>query len=849
MGFIFRMVFREMRTSWRRFIFFFFCIAVGVSSIVVLRSLIQSVRTSLTAEAKTLTGADVLIQTQQPWTAEGRKIIEQTLEGVGILEKMESIDLTTMVRSADEWKTLTTVVELRGVQSGFPIHGDVVLESGQVYFHGMLNESGALVRPELLTHLGIDVGDKIIIGATKFTIRGVILSEPGSRLGAFSLGPRVLIGYKELNETGLVSMASRARREIALKIPEEKIATLMQQLKRNLRNEYVNVRSYRTAEDRVTETLLKAENYLSLVGFVVVILGGIGVWSVTRVFVHQKIKSIAILKCLGATTKQILATYLMQVTVLGLGGSLLGVIMAAGTLVAIPERLTHEVALATGLGEVSLGLTTSAVMQGIAVGVMVSVLFSVVPLFEVRQIKPFLLLRWDLISSRSGLDWTRLGVTVLVAFMLVALASWQAASLEVGFYVCSGFVGITMALHLAAVGVSRSLRPLSLMSWFPLRQAVKNLCGPQSQTRMVLLVVGLGSFSIIGIRAVQVNLLQELALEVREDSPDMFLIDVQGDQVVGVRETISAQSQNKVPKFIPILRARVVGVRGRELSVDGFEEVRRLGSLAREYTITYRDRLEANERIIDGEFWGESSAASPEVSVEASLERRFGIHVGDTMRFDVLGRIVTAKVTSIREVDWDDSRSGGFMFLFRPGVFNDAPHTFVGLLKGPSELDERASLQRALVESFPNVSVIDGLSILKTVKRVIDYVALAISIVGIVALLSGVLILVGSIAVTKFKRLYEVAILKTLGATTRMIMKVLVIEYGLLGTLAGIIGAVGALILSWVLSTYVFEIRWYIESLQILAGIILTVMVVGLVGVLSNFDVLMDRPLATLRTE
>ena len=288
---------------------------------------------------------------------------------------------------------------------------------------------------------------------------------------------------------------------------------------------------------------------------------------------------------------------------------------------------------------------------------------------------------------------------------------------------------------------------------------------------------------------------------------------------------------------------------GRELNVDGVDEVRRLGSLGREYTVTYRDHLEANERVIDGRFWNRARTSEAEVSIEASLRNRFGIQIGDTVRFDVLGRPVSATVSSVRAVEWDDSRSGGFMFLFRRGTFDDAPHTFIALLKGPPEVDARARLQHDLVSRFPNVSIIDGLEVLRTVRRVLDYVTLAISIVGGIALFSGVLILVGSVAMTKFQRLYETAILKTLGVTTKTITAMIVLEYGVLGTLAGAIGAMGALMLSWVLSRYLFEITWHALPGQKLAGIVLTAVAVCVVGVVSSLDVLRKRPLATLRAE
>ena len=235
------------------------------------------------------------------------------------------------------------MVELRGVQDGFPFYGTMGLQSG-AYSHDLLRNRGALVRPELLAQLSIAVGDRIVIGGQPFTIRGVILQEPGRRAGAFSLGSRVMVDYDDLMRTGLLSFGSRGSYQILLRVPEADVESVARDLRQS-RDHFVNVRSFRSTEDQIGEDMQRAENYLSLVGFVIVVLGGIGVWSVTRVFVRQKIRSVAILKCLGATTRQVLATYVLQVLLLGLRGSAMGVALAAIALSAIPKSVTARSAM------------------------------------------------------------------------------------------------------------------------------------------------------------------------------------------------------------------------------------------------------------------------------------------------------------------------------------------------------------------------------------------------------------------------------------------------------------------------------------------------------------------------
>jgi putative ABC transport system permease protein len=845
MRFVLRMAARETRSSWRRLLFFFICIAVGVAAIVALRSVIQNVREVFSREAKSLIAADVLISTNREWTPKAREAIDRLLADAGATARTDTIETPTMVRPADGSKLVARMVELRAVQAAFPLYGAVDLAGGQPYSHALLEGHGALVRPELLTALDLKVGDRLVIGQATFTIRGVIAKEPGRGAGQFNLGPRVLVDYDDLPSTRLLGFGSRAGRVLLVRVPDERVAPLVQRLREALRDEFANARSFRSTDDQVGRDFDRAENYLSLVGLVIVILGGIAVSSVTRVFIQQKIRSIAVLKCLGARTRQIIAIYVLQVMALGLAGSLLGTAIARLALSAIPLALgTSSTSL---LADAHYGVTWSAAAQGLAIGILVSLLFSVVPLLQVRFVRPSLLLR-DEPAPKGPRDWTRIGAIVIVALALVAVAAWQASSWKVGAVLSVGFAVLALVLHLAGRGLIRLVAPLAQSRSFPLRHAVLHLSRPGNQTRVILLAVGLGAFFIVGVRSLQASLLSEFSIEVAADAPDMFLLDIQRDQAAAVREFLALPSSGaSQARLIPVLRARVTGVTGRETTLDDVEEVRRHG-LGREYTITYRDQIEPNERIVGGAWW---SGPSPdaEVSVERGLHERAKIDVGDTMRFDILGRVVNAKVASIRDVEWRDSRNGGFMFVFRPGVLDRAPQTFVAPLKGPDDVHARARFQHDLVMRFPNVSVIDFHEILETIRDVMSKVTLAITVVGGLVLFSGALILVGAVAMTKFQRVYEAAVFKTLGASTATIARMLLFEYGVLGSVAGVIGSAGAVALTWGVSRYALEIPWRIFAGEHVAGVALTALLVAVIGVASSLDVLRNKPLATLRAE
>jgi putative ABC transport system permease protein len=839
------MAWREVRASWLRLLFFFVCIAIGVASIVAIRSVIQSVGLVLTSEARALLAADMMVRSNSPFTPSVLERLAREQQAGRITGQSEAVEIDTMVRT-EAPVPMTRMIELRAVQEAFPFHGTLALRDG-TYSHALLRSGGALVRPELLAQLDLRVGDRISIGARSFEVRGVIASEPGRSLGVFTLGPRVFIDHADLPSTDLLTFGSDVDYEMLLKVPEEALGPLTADLDAAFADEYVSVRSYRRRQDRMAENLVRTENYLSLVGLVVLLLGGIGVSSVTRVFVQQKIRGIAILKCVGSSSRQVLAIYLTQVLLLGLAGSALGVALAWTLIAALPLLLTG---VARTLLQVDIGLTTGAIAQGMAVGLLVSLLFSLVPLLAVRHVKPSLLLRQD-IPRLPAFDWLKWTATTAVAAALLAVASWQAGSLQSGLLLTGGLVGVAFLLDMAGVALVRAVRPLRHSPSFALRHAVLHVTRPGNQTRVILLAVGLGTFFILAVQGIQANLLRDFSVQLGEDAPDTFLLDVQADQQPGLNELLDGETGVRgALRYIPVLQARIVGVSGRDVSLESYAEVRGRGGLSREFTITYRPNLEANEQLLEGEWWtGPSPEGQAEVSIEESLQRRFAIQLGDEMRFDVLGRSITARVTSVREVDFRDFRAGGFVIVFRPGPFDAAPHSFIATLKGSRDIVARARMQSAIVSRFPNVSVIDLREILDAIQGIVDTVTPAVTAIGALVLFSGSLILVGAVSMTKFRRVYEAAILKTLGANSRLIAAMLLLEYGVLGAIAGTIGALGAAALSWAAARYLLDLRWEASPLLAVNGIGATTLLVAAIGVLASLDVLRHKPLATLRAE
>ncbi|MDQ3803405.1 MAG: FtsX-like permease family protein [Acidobacteriota bacterium] len=841
MKFILNMARRELRASWKRLLFFFLCVGVGVGSIVALRSMIQNLNRAVAGEARALMTADVQVDSTREWPAGTLAKIDAVARPPLVEARTETVEAPTMLRPADESREGALMVELKGIEPPFPLYGDFRLADGGAFDHSLLAGGGAVVAPLLLERLDLKVGDRVKVGEKTFEIRGVTEQEPGGG-GGFRLGPRVFVERKGVEEAGVTGFGSRARRRMLFRAGEGRTEELVARLRGELGNNLVGVRSYRDSEESMGEQFARAENYLSLTGLVVLVLGGIGVSSVTRVFVEQRKKSIAILKCVGATGRRLTAAYLAQVAALGVAGSVLGVILAKAALVFVRARFSESLP-----PNMAYDLQAGAVAQGLGLGLLISLLFSALPLLRIRHVKPNLLLREaDAQLPRRWLDVWRWAVSLVVVAGLMFLTSWQAGSVKVGVFFLAG-LGLTAALlYLGAWLLIHLVRRARGLGTFSMRQAVNSLHRPGNQTRVVVMAVGLGAFLVIAVQAVQSNLLDEFDLTRRGNLPNMYLLDVQKDQVEGVRRIVS-ETTGASAELIPTLRARIVAVDGREIDLDAPELRRERGRLGREYIVTYRPRLEYNETVVGGKFWDETPSPEPEVSVEEGMRGVAGIDLGGTVTFDILGRKLTARVTSVRRVDWRNSRTG-FLVLFRPGALDNAPQTFIGGVDGPEAEPERARFQRALLDAYPNVSIIDVADIVRGAGRVLSNITLAVSFVGGFVFLSGVLILAGSIAMTKFQRVYESAVLRTLGAQRRTLLAILLGEYGLLGLVAGTIGAAAANALSYAVAVYVFDIRWAFAPAANLFGVAATVLLVCAVGALSSLDVLTRKPLSILRS-
>ncbi|HVE58050.1 MAG TPA: FtsX-like permease family protein [Pyrinomonadaceae bacterium] len=840
MNFIFNLTFREIRSSWRRLLFFFLCIAIGVGSVVALRSLIQNLSQAVGGDTRALMTADLEISSTNDFSPTDIQKIEEIIGKSGIIEaRNEAVTSAAMTRPVDQSSETLSFVELKGIEPPFPLVGKFTTSDGKAFDFKLLENNGAVVSPLLLDDLKVKVGDKIKIGDGNFEIRATFEEEPGGASG-FRLGPRVFIEKKAFDSAGITSGGGRIRRRILYRTSDNP-TELVKLLRENLKGTILTVQSYRETQENLGEQFTRTENYLSLTGLLILVLGGVGVWNVARVFVEQKRKSVAVLKCLGASGTRIITVYLLQILTLGFLGSLFGIFLAQCFLWFTKYRFAD--ALPASL---SYKINFSVAWQGILLGVLISLLFSALPLLQVRNIKPRLLLHDATGEKTRRLDWTKTIFGAVSVVGLLALAAWQAGSLKVGAFFLIGLGFTSLFLYLAAVVLTKILRNFRNLGSFAVSQAINSLYRPGNQTRIILLAVGLGAFVVLAVQSLQANLVREFDFTRNQTLPSLFIIDIQKSQIDELARILEEKT-GEAAQTLPTIRARIAYVNGEPIDYQNRETRQQQGQIGREFAVTYRPNLDKNETVIDGEWWNTPSDI-PQVSVEEDMANRLKVAVGDSLTFDISGRKVTAQVASIRKLDLRNTRTA-FVFVFAPGVLEKAPQTFAAnVIKKLPEI-ERQRLQRSLIDKFPNIQIFDVADIVAAFQKLINNFVLAISFVGSFVILSGILILVGSIALTKSQRIYENAVLKTLGAKRLTLATILFAEYGLLGILAGIIGATFATALSFAVSKYIFEIDWEFNLSLILLGILITAVLVTIVGALASFDVLFRKPLQTLRSQ
>jgi putative ABC transport system permease protein len=737
------------------------------------------------------------------------------------------------------------LVELKVVDARYPLYGELrTAPAGAMAALG--GGDSALVQRELLDRLGARVGDRIAVGDALLTIAGVVEREPDRSASLISLGPRVMIGAGAVQATGLVRFGSRVRYRTLVRLPETVAPKeAREELARALADPGVRVSSFDEAQPGLRRFFSQLTTYLGLVGLASLLVGGIGVASSVSTFLRRQLSTIAILKALGAPSRTLVATYTVQTMTLGLLGSVVGAALGILLQPLLIGLLSGMVPFALDAGP-----EPRTVARGILMGVLVSLLCALWPLLQVRGVRPSLLLRRDVDAAPSPpRPWP---AALPIALGLIGLCVWQAGSLKVG--------GIFLGASVAALGVLAALswglvvaaRRLPRLPWPSWRQGVSSLRRPGAQPARVIVALGAGVMLLVAVALLERNIGHQIDHEQRKEAPSFFFVDVQADQREAFARTVLAAGASP-PTLVPIVRSRLAAIDGAPVTremVDGNRDdaaQERAFYFTREYVLTYADAPPPGNAVTRGRWWTpEEAAGRALISVEDMAARRLGVDVGSRLTFDVQGVPIEAEITSLRKVDWQ-SMTMNFFVIFSPGALAGAPSTYVATARVPAA--DEARLQNAVVAAFPNVTAVPVRDILERVSAVLGEIALAVRLIAVFTVATGVVVMAGALAAGRYQRLYESVVLRTLGATRGAVARAFAVEYACLGMTAGVGGTLLAVVLAWIVVHFLLDAPWTFEPAAMMAGVALTVVMAVAIGFLATFRLLGQKPLPVLRRE
>ena len=842
MNFILKMAWRDTRASRRRLLLFSLAIVLGVAALVAVGSLRDNLSRAIEDQTKTLLGADLTVTSRAKLGEDAQKFVD----GLGG-EQAREISFNSMLVLPSAGGQ-TRLVQVRAVEGAFPFYGkfDAVPADAHASLQAGLN---AVLEESLMVQFGLKPGDKVKLGNAEFTVTGGLLAVPGESAAVATMAPRVFIPLAPVTDTALLKEGSLARHRVYFKFaPGFDVEALVGRMRDRFRELRLGFDTVEERKRELGQSIRNVNSFLSLVGFASLFLGAIGVASAVHAHIRQKVPTVAILRCLGASARTSFSIYLLQGIGLGLLGAALGALLGLAVQLALPGLLKDFLPFSF-----EMSVSWSALAQGVGAGMIVSVLFALLPLLEIRRVSPLLTLR-SAAAGDSGRkrDWMQLALLGVIVGVIFAFAIWQTGRVRWG-------VGFGMALLFGFAVLAGLARGISWLAKkftprrlpFAWRQGVANLHRPNNRTLLLLVSLGMGTFLMMTLYLSRDTLLGQLRVVGGGDRPNLMLFDIQDDQV-GPLTKLLQETGAPVRQHAPIVTMRVSSIKGRavtEILKDKQSHVP-AWTLRREYRSTFRGELSNTEKVAAGKFTGQVAAGTEPVpvSIEEGLARDLQVKLGDEIVFDVQGVTVKATVGSLRQVDWRRMQPN-FFIVFPAGVLEDAPKFHIVALR-VADAVQSARVQQAVVRDFPNVSAIDLAIIMQAIDGVYSKASFVVEFLALFTVVTGVIVLAGAVLIGRSQRLRESVLLRTLGATKAQVNRIMLAEYLALGTLGAAVGAVLAVGANWALAFYVFDVKWTQPSgLVLLAGWAAVSTMTVTTGLLSNRGICDHPPLEVLRQE
>jgi len=806
-------------------------LVLAVASVGTVGFFTDRVKGALTSQANLLLGGDLLLSGDRPLPDDYAKEARQRGLAVVPAIKFNSMIQTATGGAPGSPSGDAVLADVKAVAAGYPLRGaitlaDPALPAGTTAT-GIPPPGTAWIDGRLAARLNIGKGAQVAVGDMTLTVGAIVLQEPEVAGGLLSMGPKLLMNLDDVPATKLLQPGNRASYRLLVAGPAtDKFRDWAKaRLDRGQR-----IESIRDLRPEVRQTLERAEKFLALAALVAVMLAAVAVALAASRYLRRHLDAAAMMRCLGAPQRQMLALFALQFLVLGVAASAVGCIAALG----------GQQLLVMLLGAmVSSDLPPPGWLPAVAAtstGLLMLLGFALPPLFALSRVPPLRVLRRDIGMPRAGGSFAY----VLGAATVALLIGWQAQDIKTGAIMVGGIAGMLVAAAALAWGMIALLRlmPQRGYSW---RYGLANLRRRPLGSSLQIGALGLGLMALLLLTLVRGDLMRNWRASLPADAPNAFLINVLPDQVEGVRAVLKRELSVDA-QLSPMVRGRLVAINDKPLDTTRLAEegARRLGE--REFNLSWTDTLPRGNRIVSGEWWKPGGGEGGGVSLEDGIAQTLGIKLGDSLTYDIVGTRVSAKVTSLRKVDWDSFRVN-FFALFSPGVLDRMPLTYISAVR----VGSGSGWLTALLHDYPNVLVIDVGALLQQVQTIIEEVARAVEFVFLFTLLGGVLVLEAAIAATQDERRLDAAILRTLGASRRQLSAAQVAEFLALGALAGLVAAAGATAIGYVLADRTFLIPFSWNPWVWLLGVAGGAVGVALAGWLGTRATLRQPPLAVLR--
>jgi putative ABC transport system permease protein len=850
-----KIAWRELQASKVKFLFVIFSVAIGVAALTGVRGFSDSFERTLLGEARTIMAADLSARMfRQPTSQEEGQLNALAAAGV---DRTEVTEMMSMASSPADPVPLLIALKVVDPRK-YPFYGSLQLDpAGDL--GKLLTDSTVIVAEDLLIRLHTRVGASLKIGDATFRISAVLLREPDRMSSGMGLGPRVMMSEGALAKAGLLQMGSRAGERILFKLPAggSRIERSRARLEAILPD--AQITDFRETNPVLTSGLNRSTGLLSLICLVAMVLGAIGVAMAMRAHLQQRIEVLAVMKSIGARSSDILRIYLLQTVLLGVVGGLIGVFLGLAVEWVFPSLLGYLLPM-----HADFHFPLRSALAGLGTGVLTTVLFCLPPLLDIRKIRPNLVLRrmveepaedagppsferrWLRWQSRLRENRAQWIVAVVILLGLAGIASALSDSLVVGKWFAAALCAVLLVMLAGSAITLRLVRGFLEKTRRDLQPSIRhglaNLYRPGNQSAAVLAALGVGVMLILTVFLMQHSVIEEMKTTAAPDTPNVFLVDISSSEIAGVRRLLAEQ-----PGVLGDLETLPV-VSGRILSLDGnrVEDLKLRNypqRLLRSASLTWSQDLPVGTEVVRGSWWGKDDTQV--IAVGQRVAEQLHLDIGSQIVLSSNGRTITARVTALIKHDGEHVY-GRSQFILAPQALAGLPVIWYGAAHvAPQQV---GAAQRALFNAYPTVTVINIADVLETIQVVVGQITVVVRFLAAFSILSGAIILVSSIASTRFRRIREVVVLKTLGAKRRYIVAVFSVEFMVLGLLAGVVGMIFANLLTAILLHRLdveFQWQWAAALLTVAATMVLATAT----GWLASFRILGQKPLQVLREE